>query len=147
MGAGDLGCRSGKVSLRTDSRASGAEGLGPCKELEAGLPDSPSLLCQPPICSLCPKPHQGPHQHCPPAPLPWGSGNSSPSTFWLLNLPVSGCWVVGKQLIKVINAAIKAGKTEARVLAEGSPFSSPLHSPPALLCHPLQAWLMQFSLT
>ena len=49
--------------------------------------------------------------------------------------------MAGKQLVKVINAAIKAGKTEARVLAEGSPFSSPslfspcppLPSPPGLV--------------
>lgn len=33
--------------------------------------------------------------------------------------------MAGKQLIKVINAAIKAGKTEARVLAAGAPFPSP----------------------
>lgn len=40
--------------------------------------------------------------------------------------------MVGKQLIKVINAAIKAGKTEARVPAEGSlfpPHSFPPYSP------------------
>lgn len=57
--------------------------------------------------------------------------------------------MVGKQLIKVINAAIKAGKTEAKVLVEGSPFSSPLCSPlPPLLffLHPLWVWLMQLSL-
>lgn len=37
--------------------------------------------------------------------------------------------MVGKQLIKVINAAIKAGKTEARVLAESSPLLPPPFSP------------------
>lgn len=85
-------------------------------------------------CPLCPKPPRTPpllplRQHC--LPFPGGSwGNSSPSTFWLLSLPVSGCWMAGKQLIKVINTAIKAGKTEARVLAEAPP------SPPPLLPSP-----------
>lgn len=37
--------------------------------------------------------------------------------------------MVGKQLIKLINTAIKAGKTEARVLGEGFPLSSPCDLP------------------
>lgn len=37
--------------------------------------------------------------------------------------------MVGKQLIKSINTAIKVGKTEARVLDEGSPLSSPSDLP------------------
>lgn len=45
--------------------------------------------------------------------------------------------MVGKQLIKVINAAIKAGKTEARVLAEGSP--SPLMLSPLPPLPPLSS--------
>ena len=89
-------------------------------------------------CSLCPKPPRTPPSALPP--LPRGCrGNSSPSTFWLLSLPVSGCWMAGKQLIKVINAAIKAGKTEARVLAEAPPSPPPsVHpsAPPAILLHP-----------
>lgn len=110
------------------------EGAGPLQRAAgwpSGLP-GPSLLHQPPPApSAQPPPHT--HPQGPPvstaSPSPGLPGNSSPSTFWLLRLPVSGCWVAGKQLIKVINAAIKARKTEARVLAAGSPFSSPLHSP------------------
>lgn len=79
----------------------GNEPQGPREE--ASCPQRPQELPA--------SPFPGPQNplHCPAGP-PWGGGSASPSTFLASKSWVSGCRVVGKQLIKVINAAIKAGK-------------------------------------
>lgn len=138
-GAGDLGWCQGRVAQGADSRASVGAGWACSKSWRLAF-WTPWSQPSPPAstCPLCPKPPRIPPSALPP--LPRGCrGNSSPSTFWLLSLPVSGCWMAGKQLIKVINAAIKAGKTEARVLAEAPPSPPPsVHpsAPPPILLHP-----------
>lgn len=73
---------------------------------------------------LCPEPPQGPHVLLPPS----LGQRMLISKHFLAS--VSGCWVIGKQLIKVINAAIKARTTWSWVPGKLPPPALPLPSFP-----------------